>query len=156
MTAGRISTTTRGTREVLRFPNAAGAAPPAAAARRRALVVLGFSISVSVRAELGLAPWDVFHQGVAKVAHLSFGVVVVLVGLVVLLAWIPLRQRLGLGTVINTLSVGFIANLGLALIPDQHALAMRIASPRARDRRAWASAAASTSAPGSGPGPATA
>ena len=62
-----------------------------------------------------------FHQGLAEATGLSFGVVVVLVGLVVLLAWIPLRQRLGLGTVLNTLSVGLIANLGLYLIPEQHA-----------------------------------
>lgn len=90
------------------------------------LFVIGFAISVSVRARLGVSPWDVLHQGLAHVAHLSFGLVVVLVGLVVLLAWIPLHQRLGLGTVVNTLSVGFIANLGIYLIPEQHALATRI------------------------------
>ena len=64
--------------------------------------------------------------GLADATGISFGVVVVLVGLVVLLAWIPLRQRLGLGTVLNTLSVGLIANLGLYLIPKQHLLAVRI------------------------------
>ena len=88
--------------------------------------LLGLSISFSVRAELGLAPWDVFHQGVAKLVHLSLGVVIVLVGLIVLLAWIPLRQRLGIGTVINTLSVGLIANLGLDIIPHEHHLAIHI------------------------------
>ena len=88
--------------------------------------MLGFAISVSVRAQLGVAPWDVFHQGIAQATGLSFGVVVVLVGLVVLLTWIPLRQRAGVGTVLNTLSVGFIANLGLYLIPEQHRLAVRI------------------------------
>ena len=90
------------------------------------LFVLGFAISVSVRAELGVSPWDVFHQGLAEVTGLSFGLVVVLVGLVVLLAWIPLRQRPGVGTVLNTLSVGFIANLGLYLIPEQHLLVVRV------------------------------
>jgi uncharacterized membrane protein YczE len=90
------------------------------------LFVLGFAIAVSVRADLGVSPWDVFHQGIAHVTGLSFGLVVVLVGIVVLLAWIPLHQRLGPGTVLNTLSVGFIANLGLYLIPEQHALAVRI------------------------------
>ena len=54
----------------------------------------------------------------------------VLVGLVVLLAWIPLRQHLGIGTILNTLSIGFIANLGLAWIPDQHALAPASGSSR--------------------------
>jgi uncharacterized membrane protein YczE len=106
--------------------------PTAAELRRRmpplvvGLFVLGFAISVSVRARLGVSPWDVLHQGLAHVAHLSFGLVVVLVGLVVLLTWIPLHQRLGLGTVLNTLSVGFIANLGIYLIPEQHRLAVRI------------------------------
>ena len=112
--------------QVLSFPNAREL-------RRRVpplilgLFLLGFAISISVRAELGVAPWDVFHQGVAAATGLSFGVVVVLTGLVVLLAWIPLRQRMGLGTVVNTLGVGFIANLGLYLIPDQHNLVVRIA-----------------------------
>jgi uncharacterized membrane protein YczE len=91
------------------------------------LFVLGFAISVSVRARLGVSPWDVLHQGLAHVTGISFGLVVVLVGLVVLLTWIPLRQRLGVGTVLNTLSVGIIANLGLFLIPEQHTMAVRIA-----------------------------
>jgi uncharacterized membrane protein YczE len=90
------------------------------------LFVLGFAIAVSVRAQLGVSPWDVFHQGVAKKTGISFGVVVVLAGLVVLLAWIPLRQRPGIGTFLNALSVGFIANLGLYLIPEQLLLAVRI------------------------------
>jgi uncharacterized membrane protein YczE len=90
------------------------------------LWILGLSISVSVRARFGLAPWDVFHQGIAKAVHLSLGVVIVLVGFVVLLAWIPLRQRLGLGTIVNTFSVGLIANVGLAVIPHQSNLAIRV------------------------------
>jgi uncharacterized membrane protein YczE len=111
--------------EVLAFPSARELVRrmPALIA---GLLVLGFAIAVSVRADLGVAPWDVFHQGIAHVTGLSFGVVVVLVGIVVLLAWIPLHQRLGVGTVLNTLTVGFIANLGLYLIPEQHALAVRI------------------------------
>ena len=106
--------------------------PSARQLRRRvpALVVgvfvLGFAISVSVRAQLGVSPWDVLHQGLAEVTGLSFGLVVVLVGVVVLIAWIPLHQRLGIGTVLNTLSVGFIANLGIFLIPEQHLLLVRI------------------------------
>jgi uncharacterized membrane protein YczE len=111
--------------QVLRFPNRRELArrfPPLVAG----LLIIGFSISISVRAQLGLAPWDVFHQGVAKALGLSIGVVVVLVGLVVLVAWIPLHQHLGLGTVLNTLSIGLIANLGIAIIPEQHLLAVRI------------------------------
>jgi uncharacterized membrane protein YczE len=112
--------------QVLRFPNRQELVrrfPPLVAG----LFIMGFSISISVRARLGLAPWDVFHQGVAEALNMSIGLVVVLVGFVVLLAWIPLRQHFGLGTIVNALSVGFIANLGLALIPNQHALASRIA-----------------------------
>ena len=67
------------------------------------VILLGAGIAPVVRAELGLAPWDVFHQGLADVTGISFGVVTVLVGVVVLLAWIPLRQRMGLGTVVNTI-----------------------------------------------------
>jgi uncharacterized membrane protein YczE len=111
--------------EVLLVPNAAELKrrlPPLLAG----ITVIGFSIAMSVRAELGVAPWDVFHQGVAAVTDLSFGLVVIMVGVVVLVAWIPLRQRLGVGTVINTLAVGLIADLGLWLIPEQHLLATRI------------------------------
>jgi uncharacterized membrane protein YczE len=111
--------------QVLRFPNRRELLrrfPPLVAG----LLIIGFSISISVRADLGVAPWDVLHQGLAKATHTSIGLVLVLVGLVVLLAWIPLHQHLGIGTILNTLSIGPIANLGLAWIPDQHALATRI------------------------------
>jgi len=111
--------------QVLRFPNRRELArrlPPLVAG----ILIIGFSIALSVRAQLGLAPWDVFHQGVAKVLGISLGTVVILVGLVVLLAWIPLRQHLGLGTIVNALTIGLIANLGLALIPEQRLLAVRI------------------------------
>ncbi len=111
--------------QVLSFPSGRELArrlPPLAAG----LFLLGAGIAVSLRAELGVAPWDVFHQGLAEVTGLSFGLVVVLVGLVILLAWIPLRQRMGPGTILNALSIGFIANLGLYLIPHQHRLAVRI------------------------------
>jgi uncharacterized membrane protein YczE len=112
--------------QVLRFPNRRELLrrfPPLVVG----LFVIGFSIAISVRAELGLAPWDVLHQGIAKSAGISIGVVLMLVGFVVLLAWIPLRQQLGLGTILNTLSIGLIANLGLALIPEQHTLSTRAA-----------------------------
>jgi uncharacterized membrane protein YczE len=111
--------------QVLSWPNARQLRrrlPPLVAG----LFILGFAISISVRAELGVAPWDVFHQGVAEATGCSFGVVVILTGLVVLLTWIPLRQRVGVGTVLNTIAVGLIANLGLYLIPEQHLLVMRI------------------------------
>jgi uncharacterized membrane protein YczE len=111
--------------QVLRFPTRrelVRRVPPLVAG----LFLIGFSISISVRAELGVAPWDVLHQGIATATNISIGVVVVLIGFVVLLAWIPLRQHLGIGTILNALSVGLIANLGLAWIPEQHALVPRI------------------------------
>jgi uncharacterized membrane protein YczE len=111
--------------QVLRFPSRRELVrrfPPLIAG----LLCIGFSISISVRAELGVAPWDVLHQGLAKATGTSIGLVLVLVGFVVLLAWIPLRQHLGIGTILNTLSIGPIANLGLAWIPEQHALGPRI------------------------------
>lgn len=81
------------------------------------ILVLGFGISLTLDAGLGVAPYDVLHQGLADLTGLSFGVVVVLLGLVILLLWIPLGQRMGLGTIINTLTVGFVIDLGLEQIP---------------------------------------
>jgi uncharacterized membrane protein YczE len=112
--------------EVLLFPSGRELVrrlPPTLAG----LVLIGFGIGFSLRAELGLAPWDVFHQGVADATGLSFGLVVVLVGLVVLLTWIPLHQRLGIGTVVNTLSVGFIADFALWVLPEVEVLWVRVA-----------------------------
>ena len=74
------------------------------------LVALGVGVGLTVQAHLGVSPWDVLHQGIAAHTPLSFGTVVVLVGLLVLLLWIPLHQRLGIGTVLNTLTVGYIAD----------------------------------------------
>jgi uncharacterized membrane protein YczE len=89
------------------------------------LLCLGAGIAATVRADLGLSPYDVLHQGVADHTGLSFGLVVVLVGIGVLLLWIPLRQRPGVGTVVNTLTVGFITNAVLDVLPHPHALAWR-------------------------------
>jgi uncharacterized membrane protein YczE len=89
------------------------------------IIVLGIGIAPILDAELGVAPWDVLHQGLAEVTGLSFGLVVVLVGLVVLLTWIPLKQHAGIGTIINTLTVGFIVNGMLDVLPEVHNLAVR-------------------------------
>jgi uncharacterized membrane protein YczE len=89
------------------------------------IVILGIGIAPILDAELGVAPWDVLHQGLSEVTGLSFGLVVVLVGLIVLLTWIPLKQRAGIGTIINTLTVGFIVNGMLDVLPEVHNLAVR-------------------------------
>jgi uncharacterized membrane protein YczE len=81
------------------------------------LVLYGISLAMEVRAGLGLDPWDVFHQGVANHTGLSFGTVVIIVGAFVLLAWIPIRQKPGLGTVSNVIVIGLVVDAALNLMP---------------------------------------
>ncbi|MET8681639.1 hypothetical protein ABZW18_29670 [Streptomyces sp. NPDC004647] len=90
------------------------------------LVLYGVSAGLQLRAGLGLGPWDVFHQGVSEHSGLSIGVVSIVVGAVVLLLWIPLRQMPGLGTVSNVVVVGLAMDATLALAPDAHGPALRI------------------------------
>jgi uncharacterized membrane protein YczE len=66
-----------------------------------------------VRADLGIAPWDVFHQGASDHLGLSIGVMIEFVGVLLLLLWIPLRQRFGIGTVLNALEIGLVVDLVL-------------------------------------------
>ena len=82
------------------------------------LVLYGASMALQIRAGLGLDPWDVFHQGVSDRTGLSFGTIVIITGALVLLAWIPLRQRPGIGTISNVFVIGFAVDAALALIPD--------------------------------------
>jgi uncharacterized membrane protein YczE len=89
------------------------------------IVVLGFGVALIIQARLGVSPYDVLHQGLADLTGLSFGVVVVLLGLIILVAWIPLGQRFGVGTLINTLTVGFVVDAGLHLIDAPDELALR-------------------------------
>jgi uncharacterized membrane protein YczE len=89
------------------------------------IFVLAPGVALVIQAHLGVSPWDVLHQGLADATGLSFGNVVVLLGLCILTLWIPLGQRFGIGTVINTLSVGFIVDGFLHLLPDTDALAWR-------------------------------
>ena len=81
------------------------------------LVLYGWSMAMLLRSGLGLDPWDVFHQGVTNHVPLSFGQVTIAVGALVLLLWIPLRQRPGIGTVLNVFVIGFAADAGLAVMP---------------------------------------
>lgn len=91
------------------------------------LVLYGASSALQVRAGLGLDPWDVFHQGLAERLGLSLGAVVILVGALVLLAWIPLRQRPGFGTVSNVLVLGLALDATMALTRDVHGLPAQLA-----------------------------
>ena len=90
------------------------------------LVLYGISMAFMVESDLGLNPWDVFHQGVSKATGISFGWVVLLTGIPVLLLWIPLRQRPGFGTIANLVVVGFAADAALAVLTPGESMAMRI------------------------------
>ena len=91
------------------------------------LWLYGLAGALQVQASLGLDPWDVLHQGIARRVGLEIGTVVILVGAAVLLFWIPLRQRPGLGTVSNVVLVGVSMNVGLAMLPARLAIGWRIA-----------------------------
>jgi uncharacterized membrane protein YczE len=91
------------------------------------LVLYGFTMALMVQSGLGLDPWDVFHEGLTHHVPLSFGQVVIAVGAIVLLAWIPLRQRPGIGTVLNVVIIGLAADAGIALVDAPDALWARIA-----------------------------
>ncbi|GIF05785.1 membrane protein YczE [Actinoplanes siamensis] len=90
------------------------------------LVLYGVSMALMVESGLGLNPWDVLHQGLSEVTGISFGWVVLLVGVPVLLLWIPLPQRPGVGTVANLLIVGFSADAALAVLPTGATIPARI------------------------------
>jgi uncharacterized membrane protein YczE len=81
------------------------------------LALYGFSMALMIRADLGLDPWDAFHQGIASHVPWSFGTVTIVVGAAVLLLWIPLRQRPGLGTLSNVVVIGVAVDASLWLLP---------------------------------------
>nr|WP_240963974.1 hypothetical protein [Streptomyces sp. C1-2] len=91
------------------------------------LALYGVSSALLVSAGLGMEPWGVLHQGLARRSGLTIGEVTIAVGVVVLLLWIPLRQRPGLGTVSNVFAVGLAMDATLAVLPATHALWARIA-----------------------------
>jgi uncharacterized membrane protein YczE len=84
------------------------------------LTLYGAATALRLRANLGLDPWGAFHQGVSKATRIDFGIAVIAVGAVVLLLWIPLRQKPGLGTISNIVVIGLAADGALALVPDVH------------------------------------
>lgn len=91
------------------------------------LFLYGLAIAMMIRAAIGISPWDVLAQGVSLRTGIPFGLVTNIVGVIVLLLWIPLRQRLGIGTVLNALLIGPSAEVGLWLIPLQDNIWVRIA-----------------------------
>lgn len=91
------------------------------------LALYGLGIALQVASGLGNAPWDVLHEGLALRSGLSIGWWIVIAGALVMLLWIPLRQRPGLGTVSNVLVIGVAMDATLAVVPDAHGLALRVA-----------------------------
>jgi uncharacterized membrane protein YczE len=90
------------------------------------LLAYAVSMALMVEARLGNQPWDVFHQGVARRTGLSIGTTTIVVGVVVLLLWIPLRQRPGIGTLSNVVVIGVGVDLALAALPTPSLLWVRI------------------------------
>lgn len=82
------------------------------------LVMMGVSIALMVRSELGLAPWDVLHQGLSERTGVPLGTVGILLGVVVLVLWVPLRQRPGVGTIANAVVIGLVIDLVLWMVPS--------------------------------------
>lgn len=91
------------------------------------LVLVGIALALIVEADLGLDPWNVFHQGVAERTGIGLGWVVVLASGAILLLWIPLRQRPGIGTVLNALLVGTTIEVAITVLPEPSSLAARVA-----------------------------
>lgn len=87
-----------------------------AAALLTGLCCYGLSMAMMVRAELGLDPWDVFHQGLSLHTPMTIGVASAVVGAVVLLAWVPLRSRPGVGTIANVVVIAVTVDAGLAVL----------------------------------------
>ena len=81
------------------------------------LILFGVGIAIMVEAGMGLGPWEAFHQGIAKLTGLELGTVSILLGIPILLAWYPLGERPGVGTVINIVLIGTATNVALELLP---------------------------------------
>src|ERR1700709_2626982 len=90
------------------------------------LFAYGIAISLMVQAGIGVAPWDVLTQGISKQTGLDVGLRTNIIGLGVLLCWILIRQRPGIGTVANVLLIGPSAQLGLWIFPRQHVLGFQL------------------------------
>lgn len=91
------------------------------------LGLFGLGITFFIRADLGLAPWDVFHKGVSEKTDIAIGTVIIGVGALLLLLWIPLRQRPGVGTILNAIEIGLVVNLTKPIIGEPDHWVARVA-----------------------------
>jgi uncharacterized membrane protein YczE len=90
------------------------------------LLLYGFSIALMVRSDLGLAPWDVLHSGLTKWFPIDIGQALVIVSFMVMIAWVPLREMPGIGTISNAILIGVSTDVFLAVLPHAHAVAVRV------------------------------
>lgn len=81
------------------------------------MLLFGWGIALMVVAELGLSPWEVFHQGISVRTGIPLGTVGIITGLMVLLMWIPLSERIGIGTVFNVILIGIVIDVTLLVLP---------------------------------------
>jgi uncharacterized membrane protein YczE len=91
------------------------------------LVAFGLGIALMAQADIGLGPWEAFHQGISFRTGIPLGTVSILVGIPVLALWWPLRERPGIGTLLNVVLIGIATNIGVAVIPQQEELPGQLA-----------------------------
>ncbi|MFM7409948.1 MAG: YczE/YyaS/YitT family protein [Actinomycetota bacterium] len=91
------------------------------------LFCFGAGIACFVHSDLGVPPWDVFHTGISKITGLQLGNVIIVVGVALLVLWIPLRIRPGIGTIMNAVQIGLVENFMEDVLPDSRAIAARVA-----------------------------
>lgn len=91
------------------------------------LTLFGVGIALMVRGNLGLSPWEVLHQGISRHTGISIGTVSILIGVPILLAWLPLGQRPGWGTLLNIVQIGLVTDLTLPLVPHTDSMPVRVA-----------------------------
>ncbi len=92
------------------------------------LMLCGIGIGLMVQSDLGLSPWEVLHQGISRQTGIKIGTVSILLGIPIMIGWLPLGERPGIGTLINILSIGVVTNLTLSFVPPLTELAEQIAA----------------------------
>lgn len=90
------------------------------------LAMFGAGIAMVLHAELGAAPWDMLHKGVSDKTGISVGIVIEIVAFLLLLLWIPLKQRIGIGTILNAIEIGLVFDLVEPRLPDTDLLVPRV------------------------------
>ncbi|MCY7300727.1 MAG: hypothetical protein LH616_16130 [Ilumatobacteraceae bacterium] len=90
------------------------------------LTLFGLGISCFLTAELGVAPWDVFHQGLERKTGIPIGIIIEITGVFILLLWIPLRERMGLGTLLNAVQIGLVVFLIDDHLPHTEVMVLRV------------------------------